>query len=155
MRRFQFSLETVLGVKRQVEEQRQRELGAAQARRDRSLMQLGAFESELRDLVSSRGPREGKLDLNAEAWHLARHRGLAQSIALQGALLALQEQQLEAARLRAVEAARERRVLEKLEETQRAAWQQKFNAEEQGFMDELAQRARQSFSLPAISADPA
>lgn len=156
MKKFRFSLQSVLDVKRQIEEQRQRELAEAQARRDRSLLQLGAFENELRQTLQAHsGQRLGRIDLNLEAWHLARHKGLNQSIALQTALLDLQTQQLDAARESAVQAARDRRVLEKLEETQRAEWQLKLNLEEQGFMDEMAQRARQSFTLPTISADPA
>ena len=154
MKRFRFSLEGVLKVKRQVEEQRQRELAAAQSQRDQVLMRLGAFEHELRELASDHSRDRGaRISLVAEGWYQARHRGLAQGIRELNALLAMQEQLLERARQAAVEAARERRVLEKLEEAQRDAWLQKLNLEEQGFMDELAQRARGSFSLPTVSAN--
>lgn len=154
MKRFRFSLETVLRVRRQVEEQRQRELAEAQARRDRTLAWLGSTESSVRDLARDQSrARGGRIDLGSEAWYLARHKGLLDSIRHLKADLARNEADLGAAREKAVEAARERRVLEKLEEAQRNAWQRDLNLEEQGFMDELAQRARSAFSLPTVSAD--
>lgn len=154
MKKFRFSLDTVLKVRRQAEEKLQRELAEAQFQRDQVFMRLGSFEGELRDLGTAQSRQRGeRVDLNREAWFLARHRGLAQGIRELTQLLALTDKNLDAARERAVEAARERRVLEKLEENQRSEWLQALDREEQGFMDELAQRARQSFSLPAISAN--
>lgn len=150
MKKFRFSLETVLKVKRQVEEQRQRELAMVQALRDKTLMQVGATENMIRDLgESQQAMRSERIDLSAEEWYLARHQGLRQSLVLLRRDLKVHEAALETARERAVEAARERRVLEKLEESQLAAWQQKANAEEQSFMDELAQRADRAMRLEA------
>jgi len=54
MRRFRFSLETVLKVRRQVEEARQRELALAQGARDRALQALGGLENSLKRLLSER-----------------------------------------------------------------------------------------------------
>jgi flagellar FliJ protein len=154
VRRFRFSLETVLKVKRQVEELRQRELGDSQALRDRGLMQLARHENELRDLLESRSTqREGRLDLGVEAWHNERQRGLNVAIGSDQAQLAELEARLATARARAVEAARERRVLEKLEETQLQDHLFKLNREEQGLLDELAQRAVSAFSLPPLPAE--
>lgn len=156
MRRFRFSLESVLKVRRQTEEARQRELAAQQALRDRLLLELGRLESELSALTGSRlAGRRGRIDLAQEAWFLDRYRALHQAIRNQARRLARQEEEVEAARLRAVEAARERRVLEKLEESQFADWQQKLHSEEQGFLDELAQRASGSFGPAPAAADPA
>ena len=154
MKKFRFSLEVVLKVRRQAEEKVQRELAQAQFQRDQVFVRLGEFKSEQQDLAETQNQqRSERVDLNREAWFLARHRGLAQGIRELQQLLALAEKNLDAARQKAVEAARERRVLEKLEEKQRATWLQALDREEQGFMDELAQRARQSFSLPAVSAN--
>jgi len=61
--------------------------------------------------------------------------------------------ELEVARAKAVEAARERKVLEKLEEKQLQEHQLKSYREEQGFMDELANRAVNSMALPSPSAN--
>jgi flagellar FliJ protein len=153
MKRFRFSLETVLRVKRQVEEARQRELGAAQVQRQRAYSRLGAYENGLRELVREQADaRSGVLDLNAIAWYQARHKAISDSIKSWTRRLQELTEAEEAARLRVVEAAKERRVLEKLEETQRQAWLEKLNTEEQNFMDELAQRARTAMERTSASA---
>jgi len=150
VRKFRFSLETVLKVKRQVEELRQRELAQAQGERDKVLAHLALNERQLREAAEGRAQDRGsRVDLGAEAWFADRQTGLLRSQRHLRRDLQQKEEALEAARTRAVEAARERRVLEKLEESQLAAWQQKANAEEQGFMDELAQRAVYAMKLEA------
>jgi flagellar export protein FliJ len=155
VKRFRFSLASVLDLKRQVEERCQRGLAAAQAQRDRTLQWLASAEHSLRDLGQAQSRVRGAtIDLNAEAWYQARQKGLLSSIRHLNADLARHEAELDAARAKAVEAARERRVLEKLEETQRNAWLQALNTEEQGMMDELAQRARNAFSPNNPSASP-
>jgi len=70
-------------------------------------------------------------------------------------VLATKEELLDAARTRAIEAARERKVLEKLEEKQRLEHQLKSNREEQGFMDEMAQHALSAlaYASPSVPAD--
>jgi|GEM_PF-476802 flagellar FliJ protein len=154
MKRFRFSLETVLKVRRQVEEVRQRELALAQASRDRALQALGGLENSLRLLLSERaGERKGRLSLAEESWHADRHLSLLQSQGLARAALAEREKVLDLARQRAVEAARERRVLEKLEEKQLQEHQLLMIKEEQGLLDDLAQRAVSAFSRPPIPAE--
>lgn len=156
MKRFRFSLQTVLNVRRQNEELRQRELAGAQAKRDHLFMRLGKNQNELKGLVAEQsGSRGGRIDLNMEAWYGTRRRALAQTIQTLQWHLAASEKELDEARARAVEAARERRVLEKLEEDQRNEWLKKLNTEEQGLLDELAQRSVPSFSFPSASAEPA
>ena len=154
MKRFRFSLETVLKVKRQVEEARQMELAAAQGRRDLCLMQLGRLEQDLQGLLMDRsGQRQGRVDLGEEAWYSQRQWGLNQGIGRAQLDLQAREEELDAARTRAVEAARERRVLEKLEEKQLQEHLFKLNREEQGLLDDLAQRAVSAFSLPPMPAE--
>jgi len=154
MRRFRFSLETVLKVRRQVEEARQRELALAQGARDRALQALGGLENSLKRLLSERaGERKGRLNLAEEAWHADRDLGLLQSQGLARTALAETEKALDLARQRAVEAARERRVLEKLEEKQLQEHQLLMIKEEQGLIDDLAQRAVSAFSRPPIPAE--
>ncbi len=154
MRRFRFSLETVLKVRRQAEEARQRELAEAKALRERCLLGLARLEGDLGGLLEERSrSRQGRLDLNAEAWHEQRQRGLNAGIGRARDELKELEDAMEAARLRAVEAARERRVLEKLEENQLQDHVFKVNREEQGLLDDLAQRAVSAFSLPPIPAE--
>lgn len=153
MKRFRFSLETVLKVRRQVEELRQRELAEVQARRQKALAQLGSFENGLRELLEEQAQRPaGKIDLNAMAWYQARHRGLSDSITAWTRKAEELGKAEEEARLRAVEAAKERRLLERLEEKQRQDWLEKVNSEEQGFLDDLAQRASGAMEALPVSA---
>jgi flagellar FliJ protein len=153
MKKFRFSLETVLKVKRQVEELRQRELAAAQAQRDRVMVRLGALETSLRELNEAQAQRRvGTLDLNMEAWFRGNHSALNGNIHIAKRQLAEKEELLAAARHRAVEAGRERKVLEKLEEQQRLEHQLKSNREEQGFMDEMAQHALSALAYASPSA---
>ena len=80
MKKFRFSLETVLKVRRQAEELRQRELAEAQALRDRSLHQLAGLENDLRELLTVQSEKRlGLLDMNAEAWFRARHEGISRA----------------------------------------------------------------------------
>lgn len=154
MRRFRFSLETVLKVKRQIEEQRLLELAQVQAQRDVLMKNLGEAEKHLAELNTEQaGQRQGKLDLNAETWFRQRHLRLNQVIRMLRRNLAENDEHLEAARARVVEAARERKVLEKLEEQQRQEHQLKSNREEQGFMDELAQHAASQMAYASPSAN--
>ena len=154
MRRFRFSLETVLKVRRQVEEARQRELALAQGARDRALMELGGLDGSLRLLLAQRAAeRQGRLNLAEESWHADRHQSLLSSMGLARTALAQREKELDLARQRAVEAARERRVLEKLEEKQLQEHQLLMVREEQGLLDDLAQRAVSAFSRPPIPAE--
>jgi flagellar FliJ protein len=157
MKKFRFNLETVLRVKRQLEEQRQRDLAVAQAHKDQALAQLGAFESSLRDLNQAQAQRRSakSIDLAVEAWFHGSHSALSSNIIVARQVLATKEELLDAARTRAIEAARERKVLEKLEEKQRLEHQLKSNREEQGFMDEMAQHALSAlaYASPSVPAD--
>jgi flagellar FliJ protein len=153
MKKFRFSLETVLKVKRQVEELRQRELAAAQAQRDQVLAHLGACETAQRELNEFQAQRRvGVLDLASETWFQGKLSLINGKIFLAKRQLIEREELLDAARHRAVEAGRERKVLEKLEEQQRLEHQLKSNREEQGFMDEMAQHALSALAYASPSA---
>jgi flagellar FliJ protein len=154
LKRFRFSLETVLKLRRQVEELRQRELAEVQARRQRALAELGAFENGLRALLQEQAALgAGRIDLNTLAWYQARCRGFNDSIKACRRKTEELAKAEELARQRAVEAAKERRLLERLEESQRQDWLRKLNSEEQGFLDDLAQRTLSVMeSLPVSAA---
>jgi flagellar FliJ protein len=152
MKKFRFSLETVLRVKLQVEELRQRELAAAQAERDKVLGLLGKTETDLRALNQDQAAgRSGHIDLAAETWFQRRHLALSAMILRAKRALREKEELVDAARIKAVEAARERKVLEKLEEDQRLEHRLKSNREEQGFMDEMAQHALSAMAYTSPS----
>jgi len=153
LKKFRFSLETVLKVRRQNEEVKQQELAAAQMQRDQCLQHLARLEKGLRELLLLQSTkREGSLDLNAESWFQASHEGISRAKRVVRTDLQQKDKALDEARARAIEASRERRVLEKLEEHQLSEHLQKLNREEQGFLDDLAQRAVSSLGLPSVSA---
>jgi hypothetical protein len=139
-------------VRRQAEEVRKRELAAAQGLRDRALMLLAASENDLKGmlLLHSRARAE-KVDLGREAWFLARNTGLQREISGFRTDLLAKEEALAAARGRAVEASRERLALENLEARQLQEHQALVNKEEQGLLDELAQRSVSAFRFPDSS----
>jgi flagellar FliJ protein len=153
VKKFRFNLETVLRVRRQVEEARQRELAVAKGERDKALMRLSSREHGLRGLLAELGEQRAKaVDLAKEAWFAARWNGFNREILDARGDLALKEAAFEAARLRTVEASRDRLALENLEAKQLREHLFKLNREEQGLLDDLAQRAQSAFSLPPTSA---
>jgi len=154
MKKFRFSLDAVLRVKRQLEDQRRRDLALAQALRDQALAHLGALESDLKGLNQAQAERrqERRIDLAVEGWFQGSHAALTGNIVQAREGLAAKKDLLDAARNRAIEAARERKVLEKLEEQQRLEHQLKSNREEQGFMDEMAQHALSVLTYASPSA---
>lgn len=139
MRRFKFTLETVLRVKRSREEKIQLEFSAILEKKALALRGLAHLERGLEEMVQGqKEQRQGAL--NAAMIELFESSRLAQTekIAWQKSALARVEDELEAKRLELVDASRERKVLEKLEEGQYEAYLEKFNREEQAFLDELA-----------------
>ncbi|HTA17284.1 MAG TPA: hypothetical protein VK786_06025, partial [bacterium] len=71
MKKFRFSLETVLKVRRQDEEVKRRALAVAQGMRDRSLADLVSHKRALGALLAEHSKRrEGAIDLGREAWYM-------------------------------------------------------------------------------------
>jgi len=139
MRRFRFSLDTVLRVRRGREEKIQLEFSAILERRARCLRSLAAEEQELEEMVASQsGLRTGRLDAASIA--IFETSRLAQLDKIVRRRIQLREisAELEAKRFELVAASRERKVLEKLEENQYEDYLKRFNREEQAFLDELA-----------------
>ena len=152
MKKFRFSLETVLKVRRGDEELKRRELAQAQAERDRIVSLLSLLRGASQRLAAEQSRRRvGSINLARESWYQAGMGGLAQKTQLAKEALAGKEAALDAARLRAVEASRARLVLEKLEEKQLREHLFLVNREEQGLLDDRAQRALSVFSLASAS----
>ncbi len=142
MRRFRFSLETVLEVRKRREEACRLELARAQAARDRVLMELAALEHEAGDLLERQGEsRARRVDLADETWFRNRHASLLQGASKARVALEEREKELSARREETVKASRDRLVLERLEERQRREHAMEVAREEQGFLDDVAQRA--------------
>ena len=150
MKRFRFSLETVLKVRRDTEEARARELALARAQRDRGAAQVAELEGALRDLLLSHSLERAKgLSLGVEAWYRDRTVDLDGRLAGSREELKALEEAMEVCRLKAVEASRDRLVLEKLQERQFQEHQAEAAREEQALIDDRAQRSRFAFGSKA------
>jgi flagellar export protein FliJ len=142
MRRFRFTIDTVLRVRRGRQDKIEKEYAAILRERTQRLYRLGKLEQNLRDLsqdqnqARSRGQR---LNLGLETFYETQRESQRKLVTQAQVALAQIEVALERKRLELVEAARDTAVLEKLEEAQKKAYLAKVNKEEQAFMDELAQ----------------
>ncbi len=139
MARFVFQLEGVLEHRRHVERQKQRDLAVAQA-------QLSQLEAELRRLDESvrqtnedvrRNHLTGVLDMN----FLAAHRRFMNATQRQAMNLvqrmALAQRKAQEAQKALIEAAKQRKVIEKLRERYQQRWQAELDRREMLAQDEL------------------
>ena len=138
--RFTFKLEAVLEQRKQAERQRQREVAAAQHRLLQLQAELDALAAVKR--ASAKQLRAGKISAAA----LAAHQRFAAATRQKGATLnrALTEarRDLDAAQLTLVEAAKQRKVMEKLREREHARWVEQIRKHEQAEADEIAAARR-------------
>jgi flagellar FliJ protein len=139
VKRFAFRFQRVLEMKRHVEEMRKNELAALMAQRLDDERRLFAVQGELLDrqceLASRAEARERLPDLARIASYFCK---LADDIRRFEAQLARWDEQIEAKRGELVEAKREVKVLEKLEETDRRAYDKAVAGWEQKLIDEVA-----------------
>ena len=142
MASFAFQLDPVLQQRKLVEEQRQRELAAVQAEYAELEAQLRALDQEVRtseaDLRTNR--LTGRLDLS----FLAAHRRF--TLAMQRRAVALAQQmaavrkRVDDARAALTEAAKQRKILEKLRERRQAQWSEEAYRKEMAALDEISAR---------------
>jgi flagellar FliJ protein len=156
-KRFQFRLEQVLNLRRQVEEVRVRELSQAQGQLLRVEESIRAHAESEKEFLGTYGDfeKKGGFDsdqvmayceykewlLRQEKEYRRREREWAKEV--------------EKRRLEAVKASRERRLLENLKERQIRAHGQEVLGEEQRFLDEISSIAfvRRNRGQKAASAD--
>lgn len=152
MARFVFKLEGVLRHRQFVERQRQRELADLQS-------QMNTLHNALRDLDQRaqanvddlrRNHLVGRLDLN----YLATHRRYMLAVQQQAMELARQmavlQRQIDQARAALAEAARQRKVIEKLRERQWERWKADQDRSEMNQLDEVGMQ----MSQPAVNQPP-
>lgn len=154
MKKFKFSLATVLEVKRRREEALEKELALLMGRRAGLMADLAGLLKEHEELSGHQKDTRSaeKTVLAEEMWFQARRTGLLrQAEQKRGELMAC-EHECQAKRLQLLEAARETKVFEKLEENQKREYLLEANREEQGFLDELSQH---QFSAKNVPAQPA
>jgi flagellar FliJ protein len=139
MPKFTFTLDGVLRQRKQIEEQRQRELAVVQA-------ELSALEAELRGM--DRSVQESTADVRSnhlvgqlDLAYLAAHRRY--TVAMQRKAMALAQQmvavktRLEATRKALLEAAKRRKIIEKLRENRKTHWAEDQARRETAALDEV------------------
>jgi flagellar FliJ protein len=142
MARFVFQLDGVLRQRKLAEEQKQRDLAVVEA-------EMTALEAQLRELDQSVQSTTadvrtnhliGRLDLNFLAAH-RRYIAATQRKALDLAeRMAAVRVRLDAARKALAEAARERKIIEKLREKREAEWKAAQARKEMAALDEIGTR---------------
>lgn len=144
MRRFKFSLQTVLDVRRLREEKIQKEFSAIQAERAESLRKVRAYEEQKEVMrLHQRELRAGKrTTVVSEDWCMSALSDYTVRIMLEARRLQEINVRLEEKRKELIQAQKDRKVLEKLEEKQREDYVNEAAREEQSFLDELAQHQK-------------
>src|SRR3954469_24885859 len=153
MATFTFQLDPVLQQRKLIEDQRQRELAAVQAEYAELERQLRGMDQEVRsseaDLRSNR--LTGRLDLA----FLAAHRRF--TLAMQRRAVALAQQmaavrkRVDDARAALAEAAKQRKILEKLRERRQAQWSEETTRKELAALDEISARIGYRTVTEAVS----
>jgi flagellar FliJ protein len=140
MAKFKFQLEGVLRQRKQLERQRQRELAIVQAELNQLTAQLKELESNTQaatqDLRTNR--LTGVLDMS----FIAAHRRFMVSVQRQGMALVQKmanvQKKIDDARLQLFEAAKGRKIIEKLREKQFERWKQEIARKETAELDEVS-----------------
>jgi flagellar FliJ protein len=139
MRRFAFRFQRVLETKRHFEEMRKDELAALIAQRLDDERRLFAVQGELLDRQIELARRAEARETLPDLARIARYfYKLADDIKRLEAQLARWDEQIEAKRQELVEAKREVKVLEKLEERDRRAYAKAEADWEQKLIDDVA-----------------
>lgn len=139
-RRFQFRLQTVLEYKQKREEEEQRELG-------RLLEILGREQSRLEGLKHLQQARQeelaeksaaGRLDVGELQRYHEYEKRIEKEIAAQAIRVQQAEMDVEEQRQRLLEAAKEKKIYEKLKEKHHDVYIAETEAEERKLLDDLA-----------------
>jgi len=139
VKRFRFRFQRVLDTKRHFEDAKKNELAALMAQRLQDEQRLLTIQAELLDEQQALARRADAHDTLAGLAQLAAYFSrLADDIERFARALSRWDGQIEVKRGELVEAKREVKVLEKLEETDRRAFDKAAGAWEQKLIDEVA-----------------
>lgn len=142
MAQYRFKLHAVLKHRTHIEQMRQREVAVAMAQVTRLQDELRRMNQELTDASESvrKNNMTGRLDLT----FLAAHRRYLAAMQRKGMALvqriAYAQKIADEARTRLSDAARDKKIIEKLKERGLQRWQQEQAAKEMAMMDEVANR---------------
>ena len=153
MPRFVFNLETVLRQRQRAEHEQQRELAAAQSEMVRLQAELKALNDALQ--ASSAEMKAGHLTGTLDVNYLAAHRRYTVAMQRAGHVLvqdmARQQRKVDDAQRLLAEAAKERKVLEKLKERQRERWAAEIQRKELAELDEVGMQLARRQATDAAS----
>jgi flagellar FliJ protein len=137
---FTFKLQPVLRQRELIEQARQRDVAAADARRAAVARELRQLEETVDSAMTEL--RQNRLTGPLNLSYIAGHRRFMLAMQRQSAALAQKLEQekkkVDAERVKLAEASRQRRMIEKLREHQQAAWQEAMNRKETAALDEVA-----------------
>ena len=144
MRKFKFSLQTVLDVRELKEEKAKKAFSAVLAQRVSCLNRVSRLEGDQREIrVLRTEKRKETVQVGAlERWFQNLHDDLGKNIRSELARLAMIDRQLEAKRIELVQASKDRKVLDKLKENQFKNYLLESSREEQAFLDDMAQHSQ-------------
>lgn len=139
MPKFVFPLEAVLKHRTHAEQERLRELAACQAEMARLQQELKALNDSMQ--ASAHDMEANRLTGPIDVAFLAAHRRYTVAMQLKGNALvqdmARQQKKVDDAQRLLAEAAKERKVIEKLRERQFERWEQEVGRKEQADADEV------------------
>jgi flagellar FliJ protein len=149
MAKFTFKLEAVLEQRKHIERQRQRDLAAAQQK----LLKLQA-ELDALSAVKRASANELRTSRKLTAATLAAHRRFAAAMRHKSAVLAHAianaRRELDAAQLELLQAAKQRKVMEKLREREQTRWARSVRKREETESDDIA-AARRAHAATAVT----
>jgi flagellar FliJ protein len=138
MPRFVFKLEGVLDQRRHVEQQRQRDLAEAQ-------LQILTIERQVEEAAASQEsasvPLRGQIDPRTLAVQVRFSQVMRQKLSTLRQQLAAAREDLSTAHAALLEASKQRKVLEKLQEKQQARWTEEQKRREAATHEEMNQHA--------------
>ena len=120
-RRFQFALEPVLAHRKRIEEERQQEVAVAQRALNEATAQLLDLHDKYRRYTKSLHDDHKSFDGEQLRLYYAHLEFLDRAITEQEAVVSQRKAEHEATRVRLLEAAKEKKALEKLKERRREA----------------------------------
>jgi flagellar protein FliJ len=139
MPRFKFQLEGVLEHRKNIEEEKQRALAAVLAEMQRLKNEITDLDQVARTAIADL--RENRLTGNLDMSFLAAHRRFTGSVQRKAIAIAqkmaLVQRQIDEARANLAEAAKQRKIIEKLRERQLERWQGQQHRQEMEELDDI------------------
>jgi flagellar protein FliJ len=156
MPEFHFPLEGVLRHRTNIERDRMRALGEAQQAAQTLQNDLQSLDQSLQRSTDDLRTNHltGRIDLN----YLAAHRRFVASVQRKATgliqRLALAQRRVDEARAALAEAARQRKIIEKLREKQESRWRAELNRKELAEADEVAMQMGFASALGDVAIEP-